>query len=150
MSDNAYDAFAFDVTTNYSKEADLTLLTTARNALPIQLDVMAIDGLTQRTSWTFSNGVTVPIYTYNAVLNNRTTGVEEAIIGAGWVVGIPSSNYGLKVYGRIKHARAGFMAMPRFINRWMDDKTAVEEYEMHSSFLVAHKKINSITAWKVC
>ena len=149
MSDDAYDAFAFDVTTNYSKEADLTLRTTAINSLPVQSDVKNIDGLTQRTSWTFTNGVTVPIYTYNAVLNNRTTGVEEAIIGSGWVVGVPSSSYGLKVYGRILHPKAGYYAMPRFINNWSDDKAGTNEYEMHANFLVAHKKINALTAWKV-
>lgn len=149
MSDNAYDAFAFDVTANYSKEADLTLITTARNALPVQVDVMNIDGLTQRTSWTFANGATVPIYTYNAKLNDRTTGVEESIIGSGWVVGIPASSYGLKVYGRISHPKAGYAALPRFINNWMDDKAGINEYEMHTNFLVAHKKINAVTSWKV-
>ena len=150
MSDDAYDAFAFDVTTNYSKEADLSLRTAANNTLNIQSDVKNIDGLTQRTSWTFNNGATVPIFTYNAILNNRTTGAEEAIIGSGWVVGIPASSYGLKVYGRILHPKAGYYAMPRFINNWMDDKAGTNEYEMHTNFLVAHKKINALTSWKVC
>jgi hypothetical protein len=149
MSDDAYDAFNFDVTTNYSKGADLTLDVLTRNALDVQQRPQNIDGLTFRRNWVFENGTIVPIYTYNAVINNRTTGVAESFIGSGWVVGIPDSSYGLKVYGRIKHARAGFTAMPRFINRWMDEKTAVEEYEMHSNFLVAHKKINALTAWKV-
>ncbi len=149
MQDDAYDAFNFDVTTNYSKQADRTIITLTQNALDIQNRPQNIDGLTFRRTWLFDNGISVPIYTYNAVINNRSTGVEEAFIPAGWVIGVPDSSYGLKVYGRIKHPRANWAAMPRFINRWMDEKTAVEEYEMHSNFLIAHKKINALTAWKV-
>lgn len=149
MQDDAYDAFNFDVTTNYAQDANKTVLTLTQNALDVAARPKNIDGLTFRRVWMFDNGIIVPIYTYNAIINNRTTGVEEAFIPAGWVIGVPSADWGLKVYGRIKHPRAMYSAMPRFINRWMDEKTGVEEYEMHSNFLMAHKKINALTAWKV-
>lgn len=149
MQDDAYDAFNFDVTTNYSKDADRTIITLTQNALDIAVRPKNIDGLTYKRTWLFDNGISVPIYSYNALINNRTTGAEEAFIPTGWVLGIPDSNYGLKVYGRIKHKRANYAAMPRFINRWEDEKTGAQEFEMHTNFLIAHKKINALTAWKV-
>jgi hypothetical protein len=149
MQDDAYDAFNFDVTTNYSKDADRNFITMSQNALDILKAPQNIDGLTYRRTWVMGNGAAIPIYTYNAVLNNRITGVEEAIVPAGWVIGVPASNNGLKVYGRIKHKKAMWATMPRWINQWEDAKTGAAEYEMHSSFLIAHKKINAMTAWKV-
>jgi len=149
MQNAAYDAFNFDVDTNYSKEADRTIMSMVQNALDPGFRPVNIDGLTRRRTWMMDDGIAVDLYTYDAKLNNRQTGVEEAIIEDGWVLGIPSSNYGLKIYGRIKHPRANWNAMPRFINRWEDQKTAVEEYEMHTNFLMAHRKMNAMTAWKV-
>ena len=149
MQNSAYDAFNFDVTTNYANEASLIVQTITHNPLDVAARPQNIDGLTFRRVWDMGSGVIVPIYTYDAKVNNRDTGVEESFIEDGWVIGIPDSSYGLKVYGRIKHPRALWAAMPRFINRWMDEKDAVNEYEMHSNFLIGHKRINALTAWKV-
>jgi hypothetical protein len=148
MQDDAYDAFNFDVETNYKDAASSivsTLLSTTREILP---QAQNKDGLTMRRVWNFG-GTTVPIYSYNAKYNARATGTSTAFIPAGWVIGVPGSNNGIKVYGRIKHPRANYAAMPRFINRWQDEKTAVNEFEVHTSFLQGHRKINALSAWKV-
>jgi hypothetical protein len=149
MQDDAYDAFNFDVTTNHSKEADRTIRTMVENALDLTVKPQEIDGLTYKRTWIMGNGFSVPIYSYNAKINNRATGVEESFIGSGWVIGIPAPSNGLKVYGRIKHPRANYAAMPRFINRWTTEKDMLTEYEVHSNFIIGHKRINALTAWKV-
>ena len=100
-------------------------------------------------AYPLDNGITINIYTYNAVYHDRVTGAETAYIGSGWVIAIPPANNGLKVYGRIMHPRANYAAMPRWVNYWMNEKTGVEEWEYHTNFLMAHKDINSIVAWKV-
>lgn len=149
MQDSAYDAFNFDVENNYSAAADVTIssiLSAQRDIIP---QAQEVDGLTYRRTWTLANGVSIPIYTYNAKYNDRDTGIETTFIPDGWVLGMPNASYGVKAYGRIKHPRANYMAMPRFINRWQTEKDAVNEYEEHTSFLIGHTKINACTAWKV-
>ena len=149
MQDDAYAAFVFDVETNYSKDADRSIITMVQNAIDKTPRPQNIDGLTYRRSWMMDNGINVAIYTYNAKLNDRDTSVEEALIGNGWVIGIPAPDYGIKVYGRIKHRKANFQPLPRYINSWTDPKSGDTEYEMHSNFLIGHKRINALTAWKV-
>lgn len=149
IQDSAYEAFNFDISENYAVQADKTMSSLVNVTLDPGFIPKNIDGLTLRRYWDFGNGDIIPIYSYNAVLNNRITGAEEAIVPDGFVLAVPSSQHGLKIYGRIKHPRANYSAMPRFINRWMDEKTAVEEYELHCNFLIAHRKINSVISWKV-
>jgi hypothetical protein len=152
MQSDAYLAFNFDVNTNYKDAAVTTinsLATVSREILPT---LREIDGLTFRRSWTFTNGVTVPIYTYDIKLNDRDTGTEAAVIGDGWVIGVPNAMYGKKIHGRIKHPKAGYAALPRFINRWggPDTKNGLWEYEIHCCFILGHTKMDSLVAWKVC
>jgi hypothetical protein len=149
MQADAYDVLAFDQLTNY-KEGSYTMMNTVVSTeLDLQPRPKNVDGLTLKRYWKFDNGIVVPIYTYDAKYNLRDTGAEAAFIPQGWVIGVPSDSFGLKVYGRIKHPRANWAAMPRFINRWMTEKDAVNEYEVHSNFIIGHKRINSLTAWKV-
>jgi len=149
MQATPYNVFNFDVETNYKDAASLTvqaLLNISRDVLP---QIKNVDGLTFRRNISLGDGTVLPVYTYEAKLNDRTSGVEAAILEDGWVMVIPASNLGKKIYGRIQHKAAQFAAMPRFVHRWTDGKTMTDEYEMHSSFLLGHTKINSLVSWKV-
>lgn len=149
MQTSAYTQFNYDVELNYKDAASTTIssiLSAQRDILP---QAKEVDGLTLVRYWTFANGVSIPIYTYDAKYNNRDTGVEVLYIPDGWVINVPDPSFGLKLYGRIQHRKAQFQAMPRFINRWVDDKSGDEEFEVHTSFLIGHKKIDSVIALKV-
>lgn len=149
MSDDAYDVFNYDIVTNYSTAID----TTIRTLLPTSADTIPraqeYRGLTFRRFWALDNGVNLPIYTYKAVYHDRTTGVETPFIGSGWVLSIPPASSGVKVYGRIMHPRADYAAMPRWINYWQNDKTGVEEWEVHTNFIMGHVDVDACVAWKV-
>lgn len=149
MSDNAYKWFEYDVNKNYADAANqlINVQTTLERVVLPQLE--DIDGLTFRRMYTFSNNLVVPIYSYNGKYNNRTTGVETSYIPSGWVLGIPDSG-GFRTPGRIMHPKAGWIAQSRWINYWMDEKTGLEEWEYHTSFVTGHAKINTLVAWKVC
>jgi len=151
MQADAYLAFNFDVNTNYKDAAITTILTNqslSRDILPVNRE---IDGLSYVRSWTFADGISIPIYMYDAKYNDRTTGSEVAYIPQGWVIGIPDAAYGKKIYGRIKHPKAGYAALPRFINRWggPDSKNGLYEFEAHTSFIIGHTKPDALVAWKV-
>lgn len=148
MSDDAYDAFNFDVTTNYKDAATTTIQTIQNVTLDVVPQLKAVKGLTFRRMWTFASGISIPIYTYNGTYNDRTTGTETKYIGSGWVVVIPDSD-GVKVHGRIMHPRANWNAMPRWMNYWEHPKTGEEEWEIHTSFIMGHLNIDALVAWKV-
>lgn len=148
MSDDAYAVFNYDVNKNF-KDAASTIINTLQN---VQLEVMpvikVVKGLTFKRFWTLSNGITVPIYTYNGVYNTRDAGTETKYIGSGWVIVIPDSE-GIKIHGRIKHPRAQWQAMPRWVNYWENEKTGIREWEYHTSFILGHTNINALVSWKV-
>jgi len=149
MSDNAYDAFNFDVNTNYKDAADVnisSILATSRDILP---QAQNVQGLNLRRYWTFENGSSVPIYTYSGIYHDRSTGIEKSYLPDGFVVGFPDKSNGVKVHGRILHPRASYNAMPRWINYWTNSKTGMEEWEVHTNFLFGHTAIDALTSWKV-
>lgn len=149
MSDDAYDVFNYDLLKNYSLASDTTIQAIVRVSQDILPRAQQYKGLTYRRSYPLDNGAIINIYTYNAVYNDRITGVETSYIGSGWVLSLPSAENALKIYGRIMHPRANWQAMPRWMNYWMNDKTGQEEWEYHTNFLMAHKDIDSVVAWKV-
>jgi hypothetical protein len=148
MSDDAYKWFEYDVNKNYKEAADTNILVaqTIERVIMPQLEV--VDGLTFRRMWKTSNGVLVPIYTNNAHYNTRADGTETKYVGSGWVLVIPDTG-AIKIYGRIMHKKANWNAQPRFINYWQNQKTGEEEWEIHTSFLMGHTKIDASVAWKV-
>lgn len=149
MSNDAYEAFNFDVNANYADAALTTvstLLSTSRDIIP---QAQNVRGLNKRRDWTFGNGETVPIYTYNGTYNDRVTGAEKKYLPDGFVVGFPHESNGIKIYGRIMHPRAFYAAMPRWINYWENSKTGSEEWEIHSNFLFGHLQIEALVSWKV-
>lgn len=149
MSDDAYEIFSYDLQKNYLAASDTTIVNAVRVSQDILPRVQQYRGLTYRRAYPLDNGLVINIYTYNAVYHDRITGVETSYVGSGWVVALPPAVNGLKVYGRIMHPRANWQAMPRWLNYWMNDKTGQEEYEYHTSFLLAHKDIDSVVSWKV-
>ena len=151
MQADAYLAFNFDINTNYKDAAVTTINSTQNISRQIMPTNREVDGLSFARNWTFSDGVTVSIYMYDAIYNDRTTGTEVAYIPQGWVIGIPDAVYGKKIHGRIKHPKSGYAALPRFINRWggPDSKNGLYEFEMHTNFIIGHTKPDALVAWKV-
>ena len=148
MSDDAYDVFNFDILTNYKDAASTIVLTTQKVELEVTPILKVIKGLTFRRYWTLSNGQVVPIYTYNGVYHDRTTGAETKYIGSGWVTVIPDMG-GLKIHVRIQHPDANWEAMERYLHYWKNGKTGREEWELHTAFLMGHTGIDSVVTWKV-
>jgi hypothetical protein len=148
MSADAYDIFNYDLNKNYKEAADTTVMTVLSINRDILPRVQVIDGLTFRVMLNVGNGIGIPIYTYRAIYHDRTTGARTRYIGNGWVNVLPASGY-LKLHGRILHPSAGWQAMPRWMNHWMDTKTGREEWEWHTNFIMGSTKINSLVSWKV-
>ena len=150
MSDDAYAAFNYDLQKNYPIASDRTidsLLTVAQDYLP---RAQAYKGLTFRRVYpVLETGETIAIYTYNAVYNDRITGVETSYIPSGWVLSLPPASEGLKIYGRIMHPRANWQTQPRWMNYWQNSKTGLEEWEYHTSWVLAPQNVDNFVAWKV-
>lgn len=149
MSSDAYELFEDDITTNYATAANLTTAVLGRVELKILPMVEAYQSLNYRRTFPLGNGKFVDIYTYDAIYHDRTTGVATPYVPDGYVVMIPPSSYGAKVYGRIMHPRAQYAAMPRWMNVWEDNKTGKREWEIHTSFIMGHTDIDSVVSWKV-
>lgn len=136
------------------KYKDLRDLT---NAAQPKLDPMLlekereIEGLTHVGYVLEENGFsTLPIYVYEGVYHDRETGVRTAYTPNGYVLCVPPASYGMRIYGRIMHPKANWLPQKRWINFWVNEETGLEQYEMHSNFLIGHADIESVIAWKVC
>ena len=149
MSDDAYQVFNHDVQKNYKDAATLIISSIHNISLDVTPILEVVKGLTFRRMWTFANGISVPIYTYNAVYHDRVTGAEVKYVGPGWVIVFPEDG-GMKVHGRIMHPKANYEAQARFINYWMNPKSGLEEWEIHTSFIMGHTIPTSLVSWKVC
>jgi len=149
MADDAYSWLNYDLNTNYSKAADVTI----RSNITIELEVMPyvqeIEGLTFRRLWD-SGGTLIPIYTYNGKYHDRVTGVKTAYFPNGRVVLVPPPAYGAIRFGKIMHLKAKWAAQQFWVNYWMNEKTGIEQFEIHTNFVAYHKDINSVISWRVC
>ena len=149
MSGDAYELFEADINTNYKDAATLTLSIQNRIDLHILPTVEKFQSLNFRRSYPVGMGKFVDIYTYDAVYHDRITGVETKFVPDGYVACLPNPQLGVKVYGRIMHPAAKYMAMPRWINYWSNPKTGKQEYETHMNYILGHTDIDSVVAWKV-
>jgi len=149
MSANAYIAFNLDLVTNYKDSSVLTLDVILRSQQDILPRVRDVQGLTFKRSFPLGNGELLDIYVYDAFYHTRNAGTKTKYMPDGYVVLIPPSENGIKVYGRIKHPRASYAAMPRWINFWENPKTGKREWEVHSNFLMGHIDIDSVVSWHV-
>jgi len=149
MSADAYEAFNLDLQTNYKDAATLTLDVVMRAQQDVLPRIKDVQGLTFKRSYPLGNGEMIDIYVYDGFYHDRITGTATKYVPNGWVILIPPSENGVKVYGRIKHPRANYGAMPRWINYWENTKTGKREWEVHSNFLMGHTDIDSVVSWKV-
>jgi hypothetical protein len=149
MSSDAYEAFNFDLITNYKDSSVTTLDVILRSQQDILPRVKDVQGLTYKRSFPLGNGELIDIYVYDGFYHTRNTGVATKYVPNGFVVLIPPADNGVKVYGRIKHPRANYAAMPRWINYWEEPKTGKREWEVHTNFLMGHTDIDSVVSWKV-
>lgn len=149
MSSDAYEGFNFDLITNYKDSSVTTLDVILRSQQDILPRVKDVQGLTYKRSFPLGNGELIDIYVYDGFYHTRTTGVATKYVPNGFVVLIPPADNGVKVYGRIKHPRANYAAMPRWINYWEEPKTGKREWEIHTNFLMGHTDIDSVVSWKV-
>jgi hypothetical protein len=149
MSADAYLAFNADLLANYKDASVSTLDVILRAQQDILPRIKDVQGLTFKRSWPVGNGELIDIYVYDAFYHTRSAGTRTKYVPDGYVVLIPPADNGIKVYGRIKHPRANYAAMPRWINFWENDKTGKREWEVHTNFLMGHVDIDSVVAWKV-
>ena len=149
MSTDAYEAFNFDLITNYKDSSVTTLDVILRSQQDILPRVKDVQGLTYKRSYPLGNGELVDIYVYDGFYHTRSAGTITKYVPNGFVVMIPPAENGVKVYGRIKHPRANYQAMPRWINYWEEPKTGKREWEVHTNFLMGHTDIDSVVSWKV-
>lgn len=152
MSSDAYAWFNNQLNSNpaYLRAADSTINTNISLVQEVIPWVKTIEGLMLRRMWDCGNGNIVPIYTYEGVYHDRLTGVRTPYMPKGYVLLVPPANYGLQRYGKIMHQKAGWQAMPTWINHWMNEKTGIEEWELHTNFVFAHTDMRSAVCWKVC
>jgi hypothetical protein len=149
MSGDAYELLEADIEANYKPAADMTTLVEVRLTRIVLPMVEKFQDLNYRRSLNLGSGVSVEIYTYDAVYNDRDTGTETKYVPDGYVVALPVARLGLKRYGKIMHVRADWQAMPRFLNTWEDPKSGKREWESHVSFVMGHRDIDSVVSWKV-
>jgi len=149
MSADAYVEFNKDLVTNYKDSSVNTLDVILRAQQDILPRIKDVQGLTFKRSFPMGNGELIDIYVYDAFYHTRAAGTKTKYVPDGYVVLIPPSENGIKVYGRIKHPRASYAAMPRWINFWENNKTGKREWEIHTNFLMGHIDIDSVVSWKV-
>lgn len=153
MSPKAYEMLNYDIEKNYKEAANLETLVVDSIRREILPRLQVIDGVTLVRVISISggngNGVTLPIYINRSIYHDRVTGTKTKFIPEGFVSVIPSQNSFGKAYGRIRHKKARYAPMARWINRWIDDKSGVENWEWHTNFVMTSLNINSVITWKV-
>jgi len=124
--------------------------TTNRNLTMSNFEVgpkqQSIQGLKYR-GMIASNGTQV--WTFNGVYQDPVTGAITKYIPDGYVVGVPSAQFGSIAYGAIMHGEAGYQSVDMFWNMWMEEEFGIPYVQMQSAPLMVHTKINSTFAIKV-
>lgn len=148
LSDDAYLALEADINTNY-KDAAVTTLSVMNS---IELKVLPVIekylDVNFRRAIALGNGQIVNVYTYSAGYHDRTTGVFTKYIPDGRMIIVPVANF-IKRYGRIKHPKAQYEPMDRYINTWEDAKTGKIESEIHCNFVMGSRNIDRVVSWRV-
>lgn len=152
MSDDAYSWLVHDLNTNYKDAANrfYDIEADRRIALDVMPYVKQIEGLVLRRVWNAQGISPVPIYTYSGVYHDRETGIKTPFMPNGYVLLVPPSAYGSIRFGKIQHIGAMWAAQQYWINAWKNDKTKIEQFEIHTNFVVYHTDPNSVISWKVC
>lgn len=150
MAEDAYSWYKYDLNTNYADAADTTILTNAKIEKVIMPYVDEVEGLTFKGFHVDGSGAQTPIYVYTGTFRHRVTGTKTAYFPDGKVVLVPPAQYGAMRFGKIKHLKANWAAQQFWVNHWVNQKTGIENFEIHTNFVVYHKDINSVISWKVC
>lgn len=151
MSNDAYSWYRYDINTNYKDAANQFYDRSEQSMFELNVApyVAQIEGLQFREFIKF-NGMSIPIYTYDGQYHDRLTGIKTAYMPQGYVLLVPPKEYGMIRYGKIMHIKARWAAQQFWVNAWVNQRTGIEQYEIHTNFLIAHTDPNSVVAWKVC
>jgi hypothetical protein len=149
LSGDAYELLEADILANFKDAADLTKAVESRIELKILPTIEKYQDLNFRRSIPIGQGMYVDVYTYDAIYHDRTTGVAAKFVPDGYMAILPSSDKGIKIYGRIMHLKARYAAMPRFVNTWIDPKSDKMEAEIHCNYLMGFSDIDAVVSWKV-
>jgi hypothetical protein len=144
MSDNAWAQFTLDP--KFETALDITIRNLSASNFELMPKQGTIQGLKYR-GMLASNGTA--IYTFNGTYQHPTTGVITKYIPDGYVVGVPSSQFGTIAYGAIQHGEAGYVSVDEFWNMWMDEEFGIPYLQFQSAPMLVHTKINSTFAVKV-
>jgi hypothetical protein len=149
LSTDAYELLEADIYTNYKEASNLNLAVESRIVQKILPETENYQDLNFRRSIPIGQGRYIDVFTYDAIYHDRKTGAETKYVPDGYMIILPSTDQGIKVYGRIMHPDAQYEAMPRYINTWKDDKSGKFESEIHANYLMAPLDVNQFVAWKV-
>lgn len=144
MQDSAWAQFQLDP--KFGTALDITIRNLSASNFELMPKQGTIQGLKYRGTLA-SNGTA--IYTFNGEYQHPTTGVITKYIPDGYVVGVPSSQFGTIAYGAIQHGEAGYQSVDEFWNMWMDEELGVPYLQFQSAPMLVHTKINSTFAVKV-
>lgn len=100
--------------------------------------------------WSPQGVPAAPIYTYNGQYHDRMTGNKVSYMPNGYVLLVPPSSYGAMRFGKIQHIGALWAAQQFWVNAWRNERTKIEQFEIHTNFVVYHTDPNSVISWKVC
>ncbi len=144
MSNDAWAQFKADPA--FSR----AMTTTIRNESTPNFEVMPKQGTIQglKIRGTLASNGTV-IKTFNGVYQHPTTGTITKYIPDGYMIGVPSSQFGTIAYGAIQHGEAGYQSVDEFWNMWVDPEFGVPYLQFQSAPMLVHTKINSTFAVKV-
>lgn len=150
MGDDAWSWYLKALNTTYKDMMDTQF---SRKAPLLSLDLyphpQEIEGLTLQ-GFHMYGATPVPVYTYNGRYTDRDTGVKTRFMPQGYVLLVPPKAYGAVRYGKIQHIKAYWAAQQIWINSWKGEKNGIEEFEMHSNFVIYHTDIDSVVCYKVC
>ena len=151
MSADAYSWLEHDITVNYPLMANkfYDLMDNSKIQLNVLPYTEQIEGLDLRRMWKFG-AQSIPIYTYNGQYNDRKTGIKTPYMPNGYMLLIPPAAYGAIRFGKINHIGAMWAAQQFWINAWMNTRTKMEQFEIHTNFVAYHTEPNSVISWKVC
>jgi hypothetical protein len=153
MSFDAYEAYyTMKNSDKYKALRDLTINVSPNDRLLENLSapMEEYEGVTLQTV-DYINGHWIPIYTYDGkyTLRNVANVGKQAFMPNGYVILIPSKDNQVKRYGRIQHFKAGWAAMPLWINQAMNEWTGAYKQEFHRALFMGLKQPNRVKTIKV-
>lgn len=150
MSSNTFATFENNIQTVRADAKDLTKYVLAEDRIYAQFQPKLIPfkavGLMRVVT---INGVQVPIYVYDGVYTDVTTGIETKFVPDGYVIGMPDSSNQVIRYGRIMHYLAQWKAMPLWVQEYREPRTGAYEQTFHTSIFMGVKNPDAIMVCKV-